>query len=120
MVRNAARAVALALNGLVHPAFDVVADFREARNMDEERLRLELALDGGVNFGMTEGTKAAIAGIGLTIVVVALDQIVDVSLLDGVRADGIHRVLHPGRPFATESYGVGDNAVANTHGIHVH
>jgi len=88
--------------------------------MDEERLRLESSLNGGVNFGMAEGTKAAIAGVGLTIVVVALDQIVDVSLLDGIRADGIHRVLHPGRPFAAESQGVGDNAVANTDGIHPH
>lgn len=108
------------MNGLVHPAFDVVAKFREARNMDKERFRLELALNGGVNFGMVEGADAAVAGVGLAIIEVALDQIVDVSFLDGVRADGIRRVLYPGRPFAAEVHGVGDNAVVHTRSIHVH
>lgn len=56
IVWNAPRAVALALNGLVHPAFDVVVELLKARNMDEERLCLELSLNGGVNFGMAEGT----------------------------------------------------------------
>jgi len=63
IVQNAARAVALALNGLIHPALDVLAEFREARNMDEERFSFELALNGGVNFGMAEGAEAAVAGI---------------------------------------------------------
>ncbi len=112
--------VALALNALVHPAFDIVAKFLKARNMDEERLCLEPALNGGVNFGMAEGARAAVTGVGLTIVEVAFDQIVDISLLDGVSADEIHRVLNPGRPFEVEGHGVGDNAVANTDGMHAH
>ena len=37
-------AVVSAQDGLVHPAFNIIAEFREARHMDEERLRLELAL----------------------------------------------------------------------------
>lgn len=53
--------------------------------MDKECICLELALNGGVNFGMAEGAQTAVADVGLTIIEVAFDQIVGVSLLDGVR-----------------------------------
>jgi len=109
------------LDRLVYSILDVSAEFQKTRNMDEERLGLKLALDRAVNFGMFEGAGAAITRVGLPIVKITLDQIVDISLFDSVCSNGVHRVLHSlGRSFVAEIHGVGDNAVANTDRIHAH
>ena len=117
VVRNAARTVAFTLDGLIHPTLNVVAEFREARRMDEEGLGLEPALNRRVDFGVTKWAEAAVAGVRLAVVVVVLQQIVDIPLLDRVRADGVCRVLHAGRPLAAERDVVGDDAIADVRGI---